>query len=64
MLPLKGDEEEVKEGKGLRILTSNKLLARLPVSLAQIKEIRKLIDLLYEYTEINRKSYSNLIKPL
>ena len=64
MLPLKGDEEEVKEGKGLRILTSNKLLARLPVSLAQVKEIRKLIDLLYEYTEINRKSYSNLIKPL
>ena len=64
MLPLKGDEEEVKEGKGLRILTSNKILARLPVSLAQIKEIRKLIDLLYEYTEINRKSYSNLIKPL
>ena len=31
MLPLKGDEEEVEEGKGLRILTSNKLLARLPV---------------------------------
>ena len=37
MLPLKDDEEEVKEGKGLRILNSNKLLARLPVSLAQIK---------------------------
>ena len=64
MLPLKDDEEEVKEGKGLRILTSNKLLARLPVSLAQIKQIKKILDLLYEYIEITRKFYSNLIKPL
>ena len=31
---LEGDEKEVKEGKGLKILTPNKLLARL---LAQIK---------------------------
>ena len=35
--PLEGDEEEVKEGKGLKILTGNKLLPRLPVLLAQIK---------------------------
>ena len=34
---LEGDEEEVKEGKGLKILTPNKLLTRLPVLLAQIK---------------------------
>ena len=33
MPPLKGDEE-VKEGKGLKILTPNKLLTRLPVLLA------------------------------
>ena len=26
MAPLEGDEEEVKEGKGLKILTLNKLL--------------------------------------
>ena len=32
MSPLKGDEE-----KGLKILTTNKLLTRLPVLLAQIK---------------------------
>ena len=37
MPPLEGDEEEVKEGKGLKILTTNKLLTRLPVLWAQIK---------------------------
>ena len=37
MPPLEGDEEEVKEGKELKILTPNKLLTRLPISLAQIK---------------------------
>ena len=33
MPPLEGGEEEVKEGKGLKILTSNKLLTRLPILL-------------------------------
>ena len=37
MPPLEGDEEEVKEGKGLKILTTKKLLTRLPILLAQIK---------------------------
>ena len=37
MPPLEGDEEEVKEGKELKMLTPNKLLTRLPISLAQIK---------------------------
>ena len=36
---LEGDEEEVKEGKGLQILTSNKLLTSLTILLAQIKAI-------------------------
>ena len=37
-MPLpEGDEEEVKEGKGLKILIPNKLLTRLPILLAQIK---------------------------
>ena len=35
MPPLEGDEDEVKEGKGLKILTANKLI-RLPILLAQI----------------------------
>ena len=36
---LEGDEEEVKEGKGLQILTLNKLLTSLTILLAQIKAI-------------------------
>ena len=36
LMPLvTGDEEEVKEGKGLKILIPNKLLTRLPVLLEQ-----------------------------
>ena len=34
---MKVHKEEVKEGTGTKILTSNKLLFRLSVSLAQIK---------------------------
>ena len=37
MPPIEGDDEEVKEGKGFKILTPNKLLIRLPILLAQIK---------------------------
>ena len=36
MLPLEG-EGEVKEGKGLTILTPNKVLIKLSIILAQIK---------------------------
>ena len=73
MPPLEGDEE-VKEGKGLIILTPNKLLSRLPISLAQIKagnnpkklnsEIRQILYLLYQHNKITKKVYSNLIKSL
>ena len=35
--PLEGDEEEIKEGKELKILSPNKLVMRLPILLAQIK---------------------------
>ena len=34
---LKGDEEEVIEGKGLKILTPKKLLTILPILSVQIK---------------------------
>ena len=37
MPPLEGDEEIIKEGKGIKILAPNKLLTRFPVLLAQIK---------------------------
>ena len=74
MPPLEGDEEEVKEGKELKILTPNKLLIRLPILLAQIKagnnsnklknEIRQILYLLYQHNEIAKKVYSNLIKSI
>ena len=58
MPPLEGDEEKVKKGKALKILTPNKLLTRLPILLAQIKaennsyelknEIRQILYLLYQ----------------
>ena len=37
ILPLEDDEEKVKEGKGIKILTLYKLLTRLPVLLTEIK---------------------------
>ena len=37
MLPLEGNKEEVKEGKRNKILTPNKLLARISILLAEIK---------------------------
>ena len=37
MLPLEGDEEEVEQWKGLKNVTPNKLLTRLPILLRQIK---------------------------
>ena len=67
MPPLEGDE-----GKGLKFLTLNKLLTRLPTLLAQIKagnnsnklknEIRKILHLLYQHNKITKKVYSNAIK--
>ena len=83
---LEGDEEnyytasstslsksDKKEGKGLKILTRNKLLTRSPIVLAQIKagsnsnnlknEIRQKVYLLYQHN-ITKKVYNNLIKPL
>ena len=74
MPPLDGDEEELKEGKRLKILTSNKSLTRLPILLAQIKagnnsyklknEIRPILYLLYQHNKITKKVYKYLIKSL
>ena len=74
MPPLEVDEEEVKEGKGLKILTPNKLLTRLPILLAQIKagnnsctlknEIKEILYLLYQHNKVTKKVYNNLIKSL
>ena len=74
MPPLKGDEEEVREGKGLKILTPKKLLTRLPILLAQIKvgnnsyklkdEIRQILYLLYQHKKITKKVYNNFMESL
>ena len=75
MLLPEGKEEEVKEkGKGLKMLTPNKVLTRLPVLLAQIKagnnsyklrnEIRKILYFLYQHNKITKMLYNNLIKSL
>ena len=68
---LEGDEE-VKEGKGLKILTPNKLLTRFPILLAQIKagnnsyelknETRQILHLLYQHNKITKKVCNNSVK--
>ena len=73
MSSVEGDEE-VKEGKGLKNLTPNKLLTRLPLLLAQIKagnnsynlknKIREILHLLCKHNKITKKFYNNLIKSL
>ena len=79
MLPLEGDKE-VKEGKGLKILTPNKVSTRLPVLLAQIKAgnnsnnlkmksdkyffIRNQTNTFYQHNKITKKLYNTLIKSL
>ena len=62
--PLECDEE-VKEGKGFKILTPNKLLTRLPILVAKIKagnnsyklknETRQTLSLLHHHNKITKK---------
>ena len=73
-MPPVDSDSEVEEGKGLTILTQNKLLTRLQILLAQIKagnnsyklknEIRQILYLLYQDNKITKKVYNNLIKSL
>ena len=61
-----------QEGTGLKILTPNQMLKRLPIALAQIKagnnaesllnEISQIVYSLYRPKEITKKVYSNIIK--
>ena len=74
MPPIEGDEDEVKEEKGLKVLTPNKWITRLSILLGQIKpgnnskilknNIRQTIYLLYQHNNIIKNVYSNLIKSL
>ena len=63
-----------QEGKGLKILTPNQILKRLPIALAQIKggnnsesllnEIRQIVYSLYRSKEITKKVYNNIINSI
>ena len=65
------EDEESQEGKGLKILTPNQMLKRLPIALAQVKagnnsesllnEIRQIV---YRSKEITKKVYNNIINSI
>ena len=65
-------ERRNQQGKGLKILTPNQMLSRLPISLAQLitgnnseklkNEIRQLLYSLYRSKNVTKQVYSNLIK--
>ena len=67
---LKFDKQN-EEGKGLKSLTPNQMLSRLPITLAQIKagnnseklknEIRQLLYSLYRSKNMTNQVYNNLI---
>ena len=66
--------KEEQEDKGLKILTPNQMLKRLPIALAQIKagnnsesllnEIRQIVYSLYRSKEITKKVYNNIINSI
>ena len=66
--------KEEQEGTGLKILTPNQILKRLPIALAQIKagnnsesilnEIKQIVYSLYRSKEITKKVYNNIINSI
>ena len=72
---LKPEElKQSKKGTGLKILTPEQMLQRLPITFAQIKagnnsesllnEIRKIVYSLYQSKKITKKVYNNIIKSI
>ena len=63
-----------QEGTGLKMLTPNQMLKRLPIALAQVKagnnsesllnEIRQIVCSLYRSKEITKKVYNNIINSI
>ena len=66
--------KQKQEGQGIKILTPNQMLSRLPISLAQLKagnnseklksEIRQLLYSHYHSKNMTKQVYNNLIKPI
>ena len=64
--------KNIQSGKGLKMLTPNQMLSRLPIALAQSKagnnseklknEIRQLLYSLYRSKNMTKQVYNNLIK--
>ena len=67
-------KSQTTKGKGLKILTTKQLLKRLSIALAQVKagnnskcllnEIRQIVYSLYQWKEITKKVYNNIIKSI
>ena len=65
---------EDQKGEGLKILTPNQMLKRLPIALAQVKagnnseillnEIRQIVYSLYRSNEITKNVYNNIINSI
>ena len=74
ILEAKSLAKEDQESKGLKILTPNQMLKRLPIALAQVKagnnsesllnEIRQIVYSLYRSKEITKKVYNNIINSI
>ena len=66
--------KESQEGEGLKMLTPNQMLKRLPIALAQVKagnntesllnEIRQIVYSLYRSKEITKKVYNNIFNSM
>ena len=69
----KSKENETK-GKVLKILTPKQMLQRLPIALGQVKagnnsesllnKIRQIVYSLYQFKQITKKVYNNIIKSI
>ena len=66
--------KQKQEGQGIKILTPNQMLSRLPISLAQLQvgnnsnklknEIRQQLHSLYCSKNMTKQVYNNLIKQI
>ena len=68
------NQAKEQEGTGIKILTPNQMLKRLPIAFAQVKagnnsesllhEIRQIVYSLYRSKEITNKVYNNIINSI
>ena len=71
VLEINEQNQQNQQGEGLKILTPNQMLSRLPITLAQLKagnnsdklknEIRQLLYSLYRSKNMTKQVYNNLI---